>query len=93
MRYEAYYGLQMILEGKVDGKKGKGSKRGPWMRCIKKWTRKDWGTLIHTTHNRKDVAVIVANLAREGTQEEDKIFVENGFSLSKDHVNSKLVIH
>lgn len=40
------------------------------MSNIKKWTKNDGETLRHAAPNRDDSAVIIANLAGEGTSEE-----------------------
>jgi len=46
VRHDEYEQLQVIPEGKTEGKQGIGSKKKSWLRNIRDWTNMDGNTLI-----------------------------------------------
>lgn len=62
MRHTEYEQLQLILEGKIDGRRGLGRKKKSWLRNIRDWTNTNGNDLIHVAQNRDEFAVMVANL-------------------------------
>lgn len=63
MRGEKYKYLQLVIEGKVEGRRGMGRKRLSWLRNIRQWTGiHNIQTLIHTARNRSEMENVVANI-------------------------------
>ena len=63
MRSEKYRYLQLIIEGKVEGRRGIGRKRLSWLRNIRQWTGvHNIKTLIHTAGSRGEMKNVVANI-------------------------------
>ena len=67
MRHSEYEEIQLIIEGKIDGKRSIGRKKKSWLRNIRDWTHTDGNTLIHQALDRESYAILIANLNREGT--------------------------
>lgn len=67
MRHKEYEQIQLILEGKIDGKRGIGRKKKSWLRNIRDWTHTSGNDLIHRAKDRENYAILIANLNREGT--------------------------
>ena len=55
--------LQLIIEGKIEGRRGIGRKKMSWLRNIRHWTgiRMVQG-LIHVSRNREEMENVVANI-------------------------------
>lgn len=63
VRNEKYNILQLILEGKIEGKRGIGRKQLSWARNIRQWTGlKTIGELINTARDRDRFQHVVANI-------------------------------
>ena len=63
MRSDKYKFLQLLIEGKVEGKRGIGRKKMSWLRNIRQWTGlKDIGELVHTAQDRIRMSAIIANI-------------------------------
>lgn len=63
MRNEKYKYLQLIIEGKIEGRRGVGRKKMSWLRNIRHWTgMHNIQTLIHTAGNRDEMKNVVANI-------------------------------
>lgn len=63
MRNQKYDILQLIIEGKIEGKRGIGRKKMSWLRNIRQWTGLNTiGSLVHTFRNREETDHIVANI-------------------------------
>lgn len=63
MRNEKYRLLQLIIQGKIEGKRGIGRKKMSWLRNIRQWTGIcDIQSLIHTARNRELMENVVANI-------------------------------
>ena len=62
MRNTKYQLLQLIIEGKIEGRRGIGRKMS-WLRNIRHWTgiRTVQG-LIHVSRNREEMENVVANI-------------------------------
>lgn len=63
MRHQEYKQLQVILEGKIEEKRGM-----------------DGNTLIHGAQHREEFAIVIANLNRDSTWEEE----DTGYSTTKN---------
>ena len=63
-------GLQrLLLEGKINGKRGKGRPRIIWATNIKDWTGKTYGECLRAAENRQEWRSITANLlGADGTR-------------------------
>lgn len=62
MRGSRYEILKLIMEGKIEGKRGIGRKKHSWLRNIRDWTGMDAHSLFRTAQDRQRFAEIVANL-------------------------------
>ncbi|VEN57771.1 unnamed protein product [Callosobruchus maculatus] len=62
MRGRRYELLQLIMEGKIEGKRGIGRKKYSWLKNIRDWTGMDAHSLLRTAQDRQTFAGIVANL-------------------------------
>lgn len=63
MRNEKYNFLQLIIEGKIEGRRGIGRKKMSWLRNIRQWTGlHNIQTLIHTARDRVAMENVVANI-------------------------------
>lgn len=68
LRNEKYHVLQLIVKGKIEGKRGLGRKKLSWLRNIRNWTHLTFEELIRKAENREDFANVIANLhERDGT--------------------------
>lgn len=71
MRHAEYEELLHILEG-VNEKRSIGRKKKSWKRNLRNWKLDPNGNdLIHLTQNRNVFSVMVSNLNRDGTNEEE----------------------
>lgn len=63
LRHDEYQLLQLILEGKIDGKRGIGRKQMSWARNIRQWTGlRTIGELVNTARDREQFQRVVANI-------------------------------
>ena len=63
MRNEKYRFLQLMIKGKIEGKRGIGRKKMSWLRNIRQWTGlRDIQTLIHTAQDREAIDHVIANI-------------------------------
>jgi len=63
MRNNKYELLQLIVQGKIEGKRGVGRKQLSWARNIRNWTNiSSIGELIHLASNKEQFSNIVASL-------------------------------
>lgn len=61
-RHDKYDLLKVIIEGKIEGKRGRGRRKMNWLDNIKKWTDiKDAVTLARLAKNRIDFAKVVTD--------------------------------
>ena len=59
---------RLLLEGKFNGKRGKGRPRSTWFSNIKEWIEKAFAEAITKAQHREDWASMTANLlSAEGT--------------------------
>lgn len=64
MRGDKYRLLQLILQGKIEGKRGPGRRRVSWLANLRKWTRLTSTRLFRAAANRIRWANVVANIIR-----------------------------
>lgn len=63
LRGQKYRVLQLILKGKIEGRRGIGRKQASWMKNIREWTGiRNAGELFHLAENRERFAVVIANV-------------------------------
>lgn len=63
IRNERYHLIRLIIEGKIEGKRGIGRRRMSWLRNIRQWTgMRNAGDLIHAGRDREDWANVIANI-------------------------------
>ena len=62
-RHDRYQLLQLILEGKIDGRRGVGRKQMSWARNIRQWTGlRTMEELVSAARNRDQFQHVVANI-------------------------------
>uniref|UniRef100_A0A8D8QRW3 Uncharacterized protein n=1 Tax=Cacopsylla melanoneura TaxID=428564 RepID=A0A8D8QRW3_9HEMI len=63
MRNESKYSLlQLIRQGKIDGRRGPGRRRISWLHNLRKWTGKTSAELFRIAVNKVKLAMLVANI-------------------------------
>ena len=62
LRHQKYELPQLIIKGKIEGKRGIGRKRLSWMRNIRQWTGLNYEQIIRVAQNRVEFANVIANL-------------------------------
>lgn len=62
LRHERYNFLRIIMEGKIEGRRGPGRRQMTWLRNIKEWTGLDFQSLIRKAQSREEFAEVIANL-------------------------------
>lgn len=62
LRNKKYKLLQLIMKGKIEGKRGVGRKRISWLRNIKNWTGMNTQQLFRVAEDREAFDIVVANL-------------------------------
>ncbi|KAI5720263.1 hypothetical protein M8J77_004231 [Diaphorina citri] len=63
MRKETKYSLlQLIIQGKIDGRRGPGRRRISWLHNLRKWTGKTSAELFRIAVNKVKLARLVANI-------------------------------
>ena len=64
LRGSKYRLLQLILKGKIEGRRGLGRKQQSWLRNIREWTgKRSVGELFPAAENRDVFARVIANVA------------------------------
>lgn len=61
-RNSKYQFLQLIMEGKIEGRRGIGRKKFSWLKNIRDWTNLDAHALFRIAQDRSEYARIVANI-------------------------------
>lgn len=63
IRNEKYQVLQLIMKGKIEGRRGRGRKRKSWLKNIREWLGiTNAGAIFRAAEDREKFAVMVANL-------------------------------
>lgn len=63
MRNESKYSLlQLIIQGKIDSRRGPGRRRISWLHNLRKWTGKTSTELFRIAVNKVKLAILVANI-------------------------------
>jgi len=57
-----YQLLRLLMEGKIEGRRGLGRRKCSWLKNIGEWTGLDTCTLLRAARNREEFAGIVADL-------------------------------
>lgn len=65
MRGEKYHLLQLILQGKIQGKRSVGRRRHSWMRNLRDWFGCTTNQLFRSAVSRIRIALMIANLRNE----------------------------
>lgn len=61
-RGENYGFLRLIMEGKVEGRRGPGRRKCSWLKNVREWTGLDTHSLLRAAQDRRQFARIVADL-------------------------------
>lgn len=64
MRHNKYRLQQLILQGKVDGRRGPGRRRNSWMQNLRKWFGLSSIQLFRQAANKIRIAILIANVHR-----------------------------
>lgn len=63
MRNPVKYGLlQLFLQGKVEGRRGRGRRRISWLANLRKWFGVTSIKLFHAAANKTRIAMMIANI-------------------------------
>ena len=63
VRNERYHLLQLIMEGKIERRRGVGRRRISWLRNIRQWTGiRAAGDIVHTCGDREKWSEVIANI-------------------------------
>lgn len=62
LRNDKYSLLHVIMQGRIEGKKGIGRKKKSWLRDIREWTNLNADQIFHVAKDREAFKVVVANL-------------------------------
>lgn len=63
IRNTKYQFLHLLIEGKIEGRRGIGRKKMSWLRNIRQWTGlRDVQSLIHTARNKEQMENVIANI-------------------------------
>ena len=65
MRNNKYRLLQLILQGKVDGRRRGGRRRNSWLQYLRQWFGMSSLELFRQAADRVRIAMIIANVRRE----------------------------
>lgn len=67
LRGEEYRLLQLILKGKIEGRRGVGRRQMSWLRNIRQWTGiPEAGELFRLAEDRVALSTVIANVRRTG---------------------------
>lgn len=61
-RSRRYEFLKLIMEGKIEGRRGPGRRQGSWLKNVRDWTGLNSQSLLRIAQDRERFAEIVANL-------------------------------
>lgn len=65
MRGNRYQMLQLIIQGKIDGKRSVGRRRTSWLRNLRDWFNCNSKQLFRAAANKVKIATMIATLRRE----------------------------
>ena len=72
MRGEKYRLLQLIIQGKIKGRRGPVRRRISWLRNLRQWYGRSTTSLFRAAVNKVEIALMIANLRRGDKEEEEK---------------------
>ncbi|CAG9826857.1 unnamed protein product [Diabrotica balteata] len=59
---EKYNFLRLIMQEKVEGRRGSGRRKCFWLKNVRDWTGMDTHSILRTYQDREQFAVVIANL-------------------------------
>lgn len=62
LRNSKYQLLQLIMQGKIDGKRGPGRRRTSWLKNLRQWYGASTRTLFRRAVNKLQIALMIANV-------------------------------
>jgi hypothetical protein len=62
MRHDKYRILQLVMQGKIEGKRGPGRRRTSWMKNLRDWFGQSSASLFRAATSKEQIALMVANL-------------------------------
>ena len=62
MRGQRYQILQLIIQGKIQGKRSVGRRKNSWLKDIRRWHHCTSEEAFHTAKSRTELAMWTANL-------------------------------
>lgn len=65
MRNQKYELLQLIIEGKINNKRGPGRRRNSWLKNLRQWTNMTSIELFRTAANKIKWANVIANVLKD----------------------------
>ncbi|KPJ21112.1 hypothetical protein RR48_00353 [Papilio machaon] len=65
MRNTKYGLLQLIVQGKITGKRSVGRRRTSWLKNLRQWFGKSTRSLFRAAVSRVQVAVMIADLRKK----------------------------
>lgn len=72
LRNDKYSLLQVIMQGRIDGKKTIGRKKKSWLRNIRDWTNLSAEQIFHVARDREAFKEVIANLRYRKTAYEEE---------------------
>lgn len=83
LRNQKYYLPQLVIETKIEGKRGIGKKKLSWIRIIRHWRNLTFEQLIRAAQDRDQIAIVLVNPVMEPAREEEVfVILSKGFSVS-----------
>lgn len=94
IRGEKYTLLQLILQGKICGKRGRGRKRTSWLQNLREWYDYNSCQLFNAARNKHHLAIMISDLHYDfrppiGAQHEEEEVGYQSSRASSTHVFTK----
>ena len=64
LRGDKYELMRLVVQGKVEGKRGPGRRRTSWLKNLRQWSGKTSIELVRTAANRIKWATMIANVLK-----------------------------
>jgi len=62
MRGDKYQFLQLIIQGKIEGKRAPGRRRTSWLKNLRQWFGRNTSSLFRAAVSKVQIAMMIANL-------------------------------